>query len=175
MNLNSDLILTHPLWDRAETELIDTKHIFARLVDIFVIACAIGIQSDKTITEFEQSNQARTIGRNTISNLANQDLRDLMDFMLQNAVLTSKTINLSNDDRIRLAFDPEYSLPKLSPAAFLIGFANYGISEIFNKIDSSENINNIVLVNELNNYLSSLELKNFDEIFNGITLEELNA
>ena len=51
MELSSDINLTHPLWSRADNELCNNNEIgiFNRLVDVYVIACAIGIHDDKTI------------------------------------------------------------------------------------------------------------------------------
>ena len=55
MILNSDINLIHPLWERADNELCDNSElgIFNRLVDVYVLACAIGIKEDKTLTEIE--------------------------------------------------------------------------------------------------------------------------
>ena len=49
MILNSDLNLSHPLWEQADNELCNNRElgIFNRLVDIYVLACAIGIKEDK--------------------------------------------------------------------------------------------------------------------------------
>ena len=49
MQLSSDLEMYHPLWERADNELCSTSElgIFNRLVDVYVLACAIGIKEDK--------------------------------------------------------------------------------------------------------------------------------
>ena len=51
MQLSSDLEMYHPLWVRADNELCSTNElgIFNRLVDVYVLACAIGIKEDKVI------------------------------------------------------------------------------------------------------------------------------
>ena len=173
MILSSDINLTHPLWERADNELCSDKGIglFNRLVDIYILACSIGIKEDKTLTEFENPlNPSKSIGRNTYQSMLNENLKKLLDFMLQNALINSKTIDLSIDERLKLAFDPDYSLPKLSAANFLTGFANYGIKEIFKNIDSGSSL---IAIDELYKYFSSLEESKYDEILASITLEDI--
>ena len=133
MILNSDITLSHPLWERADNELCNNNElgVFNRLVDVYVIACAIGIKEDKTITEIENPVD-KSIGRNT--HRENSDLRDVLEFMLQNALINSSTLSLDLDERLKLAFDPDYSINKLSAHNFLTGFANYGIERIFDAI-----------------------------------------
>lgn len=172
MILNSDFLLTHPLWERADNELCSKEglSIFNRLVDVFIIACSIGIREDKIILD-ENTSTVKSIGRNTYMSPQNTDLMDTLQFMLQNALINSKTIDLSADERLRLAFDPEYTVKNLSPVNFLIGFANYGIEQIFKHIDSQSSL---VALDELYKYFSSLEEKKYDEILKNITLDVLN-
>ena len=171
MILNTDIILNHPLWERADNELCskDGIALFIRLIDVYILACSIGIKEDKTITEIDAPAQnPKTIGRNTYMSLTNTDLRELLDFMLQNAIINSKSLDMSVDDRLKLAFDPDFSMPKFSPASFLTGFANYGITEIFNHIDSQSSL---VAVDELYKYFSSLEESKYDDILSNLTLD----
>lgn len=171
MILNSDLILYHPLWERVDNELCNSNElgIFNRIVDVFVLACAIGIKEDKAITEIEYPlDKEKTIGRNT--HRQNNDLSDMLDFMLQNALINSTTINLDMDERLKLAFNPDYNIPKLSAANFLTGFANYGIEKIFENIGSKSSL---VAVSELYKYFESLTESQYDEILKNITLEDL--
>ena len=173
MILNTDIILTHPLWERADNELCSKNGlaIFNRLVDVYILACSIGIKEDKILSSSEEHVQGqKTIGRNTYMSLTNTDLRDLLDFMLQNAIINSKTLNLSVDDRLKLAFDPDFSLNNFSPASFLTGFANYGIDQIFKHIDSQSSL---VALDELYKYFSSLEESKYEELLKNITLENL--
>lgn len=173
MVLNTDIILSYPLWSRADNELNTVKSIFNRLIDIFVVACAIGIQADKTITEFDNSSETKTIARNTINSLTNQDLGDILTFLLQTAILTTKTIDLSVEERIKLAFDPDFNIPKFSPAAFLSGFANYGIQQIYENIDSSGSA--ILTAEQICAFLRKLEIPNYEETIDKITLDSINS
>lgn len=171
MILNSDINLFHPLWERADNELCDNTQlgIFNRLVDVYVLACAIGIKEDKVITEIEDPlEKEKSIGRNT--HRENLDLRDMLDFMLQNALINSQTLKFDMDERLKLAFNPDYNVNKLSAANFLTGFANYGIVKIFENIDSRSPL---VAVSELYAFFESLAQSRYEEILKTITLEEL--
>lgn len=171
MILNSDINLIHPLWERADNELCDNSElgIFNRLVDVYVLACAIGIKEDKTLAEIENPlENTKSIGRNT--HRENLDLRDMLDFMLQNALINTSTLKFDLDERLKLAFDPDYNVSKLSAANFLTGFANYGIEKIFECIGSKSSL---VAVSELYSYFESLAESRYDEILKNITLEDL--
>ena len=169
MLLNSDLTMYYPLWERADSELCSNNElgIFNRLVDVFVLACAIGIKEDKAITEVEEPlTSPKTIGRNT--HRENLDIRDMLDFMLQNALIHSKTISLEMDERLKLAFNPDYTINKLSAANFLTGFANYGLTKIFDGFASKTSL---VAVEELYSFFEGLAESQYDDILKNITLE----
>lgn len=177
MILSSDLEMRHPLWERADNELCSSNElgIFGRLVDVYVLACAIGIKEDKVIKESQISNplsSPKTIGRTTYMAMANSDIRDLLDFMLQNALINSKTVSLDEDERLKLAFNPEYVNKNIRAAEFLTGFANYGITKIFENISSGSVL---VAESELYKYFESLSNAQYDEILKSITLEELEG
>lgn len=173
MQLSSDLTMKHPLWERADNELCSNSElgIFNRLVDVYVLACAIGIKDDKVIIEESIDNplsSPKTIGRNT--HRENLDIRDLLDFMLQNALINSKTISISEDERLKLAFNPDYTNKKINAASFLTGFANYGITQIFNNLTSNSSL---VAEAELYNFFESMLNDKYDDILKNITLEDL--
>lgn len=173
MQLSSDIEMKHPLWERADNELCSNNElgIFNRLVDVFVIACAIGIKDDVSISDSSLPNplvQPKTIGRNT--HRENLDIRDILDFMLQNALIHSKTIAFDEDERLRLAFNPDYVNKKIRASEFLVGFANYGIEKIFDAISSSSSL---VAEAELYKFFESLANDKYDEILKTITLDEV--
>ncbi|MBQ4122643.1 hypothetical protein IJD44_02830 [bacterium] len=173
MNLTSDIMLSHPLWERADNELCDKDSIglFGRLVDVYLVACAIGVKADISITEIKEPLiPNKSIGRNTYLSQTNTDLHETLDFLLQNALINSKTINYDVEERLKMAFDPDYNVPKFIPAAFLTGFANYGIEKIFETIDSSSPL---VAIDELNIFLNDLVDSDYDDILRKITLEEV--
>lgn len=173
MILSSDLEMRHPLWERADNELCSSNElgIFNRLVDVYVLACAIGIKEDKVILESDIDqplSSPKTIGRNT--HRENTDIRDLLDFMLQNALLHSKTINLDEDERLKLAFNPDHVNKKIRAAEFLTGFANYGITQIFKQMASHSAL---VAEAELYEYFEELSNAPYDKLLETITLDDL--
>lgn len=174
MQLSSDITMTHPLWERADNELCSNNElgIFNRLVDVYILACAIGIKDDKVIIEESIElplSQPKSIGRNT--HRENLDVRDLMDFMLQNALINSSTIDISEDERLKLAFNPDYVNKKINAANFLTGFANYGITKIFEVVKSNSSL---VAQSELYKYFEGLADAQYEQILKNITLEEID-
>ena len=175
MILSTDIEMRHPLWERADNELCANNKIgiFNRLVDVYVLACAIGIKEDKSISDKDIDtplSSPKTIGRNT--HRENTDIRDLLDFMLQNALINSKTLNLDVDERLKLAFNPDYNNKKIRATEILTGFANYGITQIFDKISSNSSL---VAEVDLYTYFESLTINEneYDKILESITLEEI--
>ena len=173
MILNSDLILYHPLWEKADNELCgkDGIGLFNRLIDVYILACSIGIKEDKIITEIDfPLSMPKSIGRNTYMSPTNVDLSNLLSFMLQNILLTSKTIDLDIDERLKLAFDPDYNVNKLRATELLNGFANYGIEQIFARIES---ISPLVAIEEIHSLFEEKSDTMLDEILSSISLEDL--
>lgn len=174
MILNTDLILYHPLWEKADNELCGKNGIlFNRLIDVYILACAIGIKEDKCVTDIELPlNNPKSIGRNTYMSPTNTDLSNLLSFMLQNILLNSKTINFNIDERLKLAFDPDYNINKLRASELLNGFANYGIEQIFANIDSASTL---VAIEEIHSYFEDKSDTMIDEILKTLTLEDLKG
>jgi hypothetical protein len=71
---------------------------------------------------------------------------------------------------LKLAFDPDYNNGKLKAAELLNGFANYGIEQIFSKIDS---VSPLVAVEEIHSYFEEMSDTMLDDILKTITLDEL--
>ncbi len=173
MILNSDLILYHPLWEKADDIFCnkDAVCLFNRLIDIYLIACSIGIKEDKTVTDIQYPlENPKSIGRNTYMSMQNSDLSDALHIMLQNALLNTKTIDLDLDERLKLAFDPEYNSNKLSAASILNGFANYGIEQIFEHVTSESSL---VAIDQMYKYLESMVDSNYEQLLSNITLDDL--
>ena len=96
----------------------------------------------------------------------------MLEFMLQNALLHSKTIKYDMDERLKLAFDPTDNVKNFSAASFLTGFANYGLEQIFNKIDSKSSL---VVVSEIYDLLEGMTAARYDEILKQIALDIDNS
>lgn len=172
MILTSDLRMFNSIWDEAERKLKDEMKLFSRLIDIYVLACAIGIKEDEIIKNDESIvNPVREINRNTYSSMINTNLREMLEFMLQNALINSKHISFDMDERLKLAFDPDYKNDKISAATFLTNFANYGIVKIMECIKSDSPL---VAISELFSYFTILSESRYDEILQSITLDKIN-
>lgn len=176
MQLSSDLIMNHPLWEKAEEVLIKRTKIFNRVIDIFIIACSIGIKEDKQIPNEdidEDVKQTKTIGRNTYLAIGNSDLSDILNHLLQNAIISSNNLPFDINERLKLAFNPDYDNPKFSPANFLVSFANYGITKLFENI--KEDLPDMSISDDIYSYLNTLCDSRYEELISGITLEELKS
>ena len=172
MILTSDIDLRLPLWERADNELCDKNGlgIFRRLVDVYVLACAIGIKEDKVILDSEIKNPltSKSIGRNT--HRENLDIRDMLDSMLQNILLNSDRLTLNDDERIKLAFDSTYVNKKIRAVELLNGYANYGLTRIFDVLSSNASL---VAEDDLYKYFESLSNAQYDKLIETITLDDL--
>ena len=152
MELKGDILLRGTAWNKAIDEL---SSIFKPRTNymLFMLALSIGIMYDKTIEKVEDNGEdVRSVARNVIGNYDNGKL----DFMFQAAIISTKTIDLAEDERLELAFGDEVSFKKID---FLLAFANFGITKIV------ENIGNTPIESMFNikNFLvSTVEGRNLD-------------
>lgn len=165
MQLSSDFFLCHPLWEKADAELVHSLGLYGRLIDVFVIACAIGIQEDKIILKKdidEPLENEKTIGRNTYLSAGNADLGDVLNFMLQNAIINTSHLDWDSEKRLEAALNPDCVIEKFRPTEFLVSFANYGIVQIFEHVNQSTH-SSAIIQKELNNYYQEIVDKNYYE------------
>ena len=147
MEITTDIALKGQEW----TQLIDKmSKIFNTRTNymLYMLCLAIGIHYDsiKTeseMTEFEGSNPS--VPRNVVQN----NDKGHLDFMFQAAILTTKHVELNEEERLSLAFGEKALVGKLSKIAFLTQFANYGAVELLkqvgtNDIETMENIKEFV-------------------------------
>jgi hypothetical protein len=159
MIISGDFYLNGPVWEKLRENLINKHKFFDRIVDIFIIACSIGIAGDNQ-KSFE--GEIITIARDTYQ--TNNDISDAFDFMMKNAILTSNHINFDIETRMKMAFDSEFKISNFSPVSFLIKFANHGaekIEEIISEhdIDTADH-----LIDLINNYVKDNFKDNIKEI-----------
>lgn len=149
----SDVFLRGDKWNEA----IDSfKDLFteATQYEIYVLAISIGIMYDKKIEKLEGNSEPHTIGRNVF----NKRISDgKLDFMFQAAILTTRTIDLTEDERLELAFgDKKTDFNKLG---LLTEFANFGVTKLLELVGSST----VETMENIKNFLNStLEGRNFD-------------
>jgi hypothetical protein len=128
MIVNGDFILKGNIWIQLRDNLIAKNEIFTNNVDLFIIACGIGIAADEQ-KDFE-GETAFTIARDTYQ--MEPDRFEIFNSMFRNAVLTSKKIDISIEERMKIAFDSDYNVNDISAPTFMIKFANYGADKIMN-------------------------------------------
>ena len=173
MIISGDILLRHSLWNEAEEKLCN-GFIFARLVDLFIVACSIGIKEDKIIeNDLSDDDRIKSIGRNTYL-VKNEDLTAIINFMFQNAVLNSKHINFDDKTRLRIAFDPDFPEEKtkinLSPTGFLVKFATYGLKQLLDLY----NQNDLTYISNLKDFLDSKTIPDYSSIIEEIEKEMEN-
>lgn len=145
MYITTQIVLKGDIWDTAEVILEKQLNLFSRKIDYFIVACTIGILEDEVIVNTGEGNNS--IPRSV---LIQPDIAKTLEFMYQNAILTSKHVNLTESERISMAFDGDYQVPDtFSINTFLANFANYGISKIMeisveNEIESLDGLVTII-------------------------------
>lgn len=129
MQYKRDMDLKHPNWKKVE-ELLESNGalgLFNRLVDIFILACAIGVKEDKILES--GTEEGRSIARNTLN--VNSEVSDRLELLYRTAIVTTKYINYTVDERLRIAFDPDSNTDNnLYPTNFLVPYANYGLEKL---------------------------------------------
>ena len=152
---SKDIILRGTAWDKAVnaySSIFKSRPYY----NLFLLAASIGIVYDKRIDKLpEGGEQPKTLPRNVIDNQERIDHR--FDVMAQTAILQSNSLNYSDDDRLKIAFDDQDT--RINAIDFLEEFANYGITKLVEKIGTTE----IETMENLKDFLAStVEGSNFD-------------
>ncbi len=136
MEITTDVALRGEFWNQAIEKL---EPIFKTRTNymIYILSMAIGIKYDKRIEKFD-SDEIKSVPRNVLTNNAN----DKLDFIFQAAILSTTTENLTEEERLNLAFGEKTNFKKIE---FLTQFANFGVTKLveligINHIESMENI-----------------------------------
>ena len=132
MEITSDVILKGAPWYQATERLSD---IFATRTNysLFMLSAAIGIMYDQRIAVFEEddlSQAPRYSARNVI--LTHDDGK--LDIYFQSAILSTATVDLSEEERLKLAFGESKEFNKID---FLTQFANFGVTKLVSLIGST--------------------------------------
>lgn len=153
MELTSDIPLKGDAWDRALKEL---GTIFSTRTNysLFLLSCSIGIMYDQRIEKPEEktTTEEHSVPRNVIHNNDNGKL----DLMLQAAILSTTTVDFTEDERLEIAFGDSTDFNKRD---FLVQFANYGVTKLVEQIGVTE----LETMENIKNFLcTSVEGRNFD-------------
>lgn len=138
MELTTDVLLKGPTW---ATTIDSLAPIFKTRTNysIYILCIAIGLMYDERIESFEEGEEPpRNVPRNVMQNNDGGKL----DFMFQAAILSTQTEELSEEDRLELAFGEKTDFRKLE---FLTQFANFGVTKLSELVgetvvESMENI-----------------------------------
>lgn len=153
INISSEIALRGKDWDALINGL--HGHAFETIYQIFIMCASIGIMKDELkeiVINDDEKDLVKTIARTVL--IRNQD--DL-DFLFSTAIITSKTIDLTIEERLRLAFgEKETSFKQLK---FLEGFANVGLYELLPVLSN----NDLELLENLKEYFEELETHDFLE------------
>lgn len=152
MELTKDVLLRGTAWTLAAEQL---SCIFKSRPHymLFMLSIAIGIMYDKRIDKLEENGEdPKTIGRNVFVNNDNGKL----DFMFQAAILSTTTEELTEEERLSLAFGEKSEFNKMG---FLVEFANFGVTKLVELIadtplETMENLKNFLV--------STVEGRNLD-------------
>lgn len=139
MELTTDAILRGPIW----AEMLDklTGIIFKTYWDVYALSISIGMMYDSQINSEDMvpadyENDPRSVPRTVLGHSQN---KALIEFMFQSALVTTKHLNMDEDERLELAFDNNKK-PDFNPVAFLTKFANFGITKIREVISDTDDV-----------------------------------
>ena len=142
MELTSDVTLHGPVWARAINELGTIFKTRTRY-SLYMLCIAIGIMYDQRINKVDDEGiEPSYIARNVLQNQNEGEDSGKLDFMFQAAILSTKTEQFTEEERLELAFGEEKDFNKMD---FLTSFANFGVSVLVEHIgetivESMENI-----------------------------------
>lgn len=160
MEIKIDIPLKGIEWNKAIQNL---SEIFTPRTnyDVFMLSLAIGIVYDKRISCLEcDSDIFKSVPRNVINNNDNGKL----DYFFQSAILFTLTEELSEEERLELAFGENTDFNKIS---FLLEFANFGVTKLVELLGDTT----LETMDSIKNFLFSISEGRNIEI-DGIPIEE---
>lgn len=151
MELTTDASLKGPIWAETLDKLRGT--VFETYWDVYALCISIGmmydcqIESDAMVPAGYDA-EPRSVPRNMLGHAQN---KALLEFMLQTALVTTKHLDLSEEERLELAFGSDKKLD-FNPVAFLTKYANYGVTKVNEVISEAEDVE---LLEQLMTFLNS--------------------
>lgn len=157
----------------------DKKYIFEDLknigvfdlnIDLMIFAISIGINSNT----WKEPNGTDTV-EVTRSTLTNYETHNALDFLFKTAILTCDVpfVSLSDEQRMKLAFDPTYEIDGFDTYKFLLGFLETGFDSIEKEIYSKVAEDVISNIHSFSQLLIERD-KLTEDIINGIIDNQLN-
>ena len=139
MELTTDASLRGPIWAETLDKLRGT--VFETYWDVYALCISIGmmydcqIESDAMVPAGYEA-EPRSVPRNMLGHAQN---KALLEFMLQTALVTTKHLDMTEEERLELAFGSDKML-EFNPVAFLTKYANYGVTKLNEVISDSEDV-----------------------------------
>lgn len=168
MEITTDVMLKGPEWRKALTAL---EPFFPQSLQpnysLFIIGASIGMMYDKQLEtageESEEDKDNRASVPRTVLHRHNTDL----DFLFQAAILTSESVDFTEEQRMDLAFNPSSEIA-FNRIEFLVKFANFGVIKLLEQVSDEE----IDTMEKIKGFLAStVEGYNFE--IDSISEEEL--
>ena len=143
MVINSDIILRGSVWREAAERYAS---IFRERTnyDVFLLSTSIGVVYDKRKeTVDDGSGQEISIPRTVFNGRT-----DPFEKLLQTAILSSGTVNLSDEDRMKIAFSEKEG--DFNRVQLLVEYANYGVEKLnslvgVDDVETMENLKNLIV------------------------------
>lgn len=139
MQITTDVSLRGPVW----AEMLDllVTDIFARYWDLYALSVSIGMMYDgqienEAMTPSGYKENPRLIPRNVLIQNKN---KSLLEFMLQAAMITTKHVEFTEQERLEIAFGTK-TTDDFNPMHFLTKYANYGILKIKDAIGDADGL-----------------------------------
>lgn len=144
----SDVALKGQLWIDYIEKL--KGKIFENQWQLYALCISIGIMYDKQMDFEPLENQNTSVPRTMLNRMEH---RNLLDYMLQTAILTTRNVDYDEKTRLLLAFgNNEDKDPNFNEYSFLTKFANYGLKVIDEEI--GEYTNDIEMMEALMSFLN---------------------
>lgn len=182
MEVKSHLICKGETWYQINNRLVHT--FFETLWDAFKLSISIGILYDHAKEDLDDSEEQATVP----SSMFNRNSEE-MSYFFKTAIMTSKTVDFSEKDRLYLAFSEDVKEEELEgddrellikgvsekalsfdKVAFLKRFANYGAEKLAACISDNDNETMENLMDFLNDSYNGkteelLQMKELNEKF----------
>lgn len=155
MEITTDVSLRGTAWDIAIQKL---SSIFRTRPNysIFMYSLAIGIMYDKRIEKPDGADDSTRNPHNVPRNVIQNNDNGRLDFIFQAAILSTLTEELTEQERLELAFGENSGFKKID---FLTQFANFGVTKLIEQIGDSD----LETMENIKNFAAStIEGRNFD-------------
>lgn len=155
MEITTDILLRGSAWNHTIDQLSSIFKTRPHYM-IYMLAMSIGIMYDKRVASLDEKEDepVKSVPRNVLTNNDNGKL----DYFFQAAILSTTTEQLSEEERLELAFGDK-DKNDFNKIGFLSQFANFGVTKLEEQIGSTP----LESMDNLKNFLiASAEGRNLD-------------